>query len=444
MSINIHRTISPVFFLSLTALFLFAHISGFAQTKPDTAQKVVVLERAGEVRGGDIRPDPTDSTKRESVRFAIGNVRFVEATTTLECDTATQYLASRKIRLVGNIVIVRDTVTIRGYEGFYFPDERKSVLEKNVSLTDQKVFLNSQHGIYFSDEKKAIFNEKVSMKDSSNLIFSDSLIYFRPDARSVLIGRVKIENPTDNVVITGGYAEHFTNDAYSFITEKPVFVKIDTSESGKVDTLIIRSNRMDAYRSERDTLKRIDITDSVRIRRGTLLSRSARAKYLIKKKVITLSGNPIIWYENNQITGDSMAIVLKESGGASRKSQVDKIYVYQRAFLTSRDTLDKSGKKFSQISGERMVITFDDSANIRRADFYKQARSLYYRYDDQKPKGANLSSGDEITIAFRKNQLTRITFRGGVEGAQYPERFLGKQDLNLPGFKWRESEKPKE
>ncbi len=422
------------------ALLLIVPQIAYAQSPSDTAQRVVVLDRANEISSGTFTSPKTKTSPAisEPIRIVSGDVRFTESTTTVDCDTAVQFLQSRKIRLVGNIVIVRDTVTIRGEEGFYFPDERKSLLEKNVSLTDKQVLLNSQKGLYLSDIKTAYFSEKVSLKDTANLIFSDSLVYYRIEARAIVLGSVVVTNPTDNIVITGDYGEHFTNEKRSFITGNPVLTKIDTTSSGEIDTLIIRSKRMDAFRSESDTLPRIDITDSVRIRRGVLRSRSNKARYLLQKKMILLYENPIVWYENNQLTGDSIVVELREDG---RRNRIDKMFIYRRAFLASKDSLDNSGRKFNQISGNEMVITFNETSQIERADVFKQSRSLYYTFDDGKPKGANLTSGDEITVYFQNNQIQSITFRGAIEGTQYPERLIQRVQ-NLPNFQWRDSEKP--
>lgn len=411
----------------------------YSQTPSDT-ERVVILERANEISTGVLTLPRTSTSpaSTEAVRMAFGNVRFTEASTTVDCDTAVQFLQSRKIRLVGNILIVRDTVTIRGEEGFYFPDERKFVLETNVSLTDQHVLLNSQRGLYLSDAKTAYFSEKVSLKDPSHLIFSDSLVYFRNEARAIALGNVVVTNMTDNIIITGGYGEHFTNERRSFITENPVLTKIDTASSGLIDTLVIRAKRMDAFRNQQDTLPRVDILDSVRIRRGSLRARSQKARYLLQKQMILLYGSPIVWYEHAQLTGDSMVVELREEG---KRNRLDRMFIHRRAFFASKDSLDRLGKKFNQISGDSMVIAFNEHAQIERVDVFKQSRSLYHIFDDGTPKGANLTSGDEITIFFQNNRIQAITFRGAIEGAQYPERLIERVP-NLPNFQWRESEKP--
>ncbi|NTW49617.1 MAG: hypothetical protein HGB19_07815 [Chlorobiales bacterium] len=432
-----------LFFLLVLPVWLGITPLALAQNTPtDTTQKKVYLEHADEIRGGQVteRPSRKLPTVTESIRSAIGKVLFVETTTTIECDTATEYLKSRKIRVAGNVKIVRDTVTVRGREGFYFPDFRRSELHKNVSLTDQKIILKSNHGTYFSDEQRGVFTGKVALTDGPNTVYSDSLVYFRPESRSVVIKRVRILNNEDNVTITGGYAEHFNDRQYSFIEQKPVLVKIDTSDTGQKDTLIIRAHRMEAFRNALDTARRIVMTDSVQIWRGNLTAKSKNAVYLIDEKKIILMGDPLVWYDETQASGDSMIVRIKEN--ASGKNSIEKIFIYKNAFIASKDTANIAGKKFNQISGIDIVITFNDSSKIQRTDVYRQARSLYHMYDKQKPSGANYSTGDEITIFFENNSAARIKIKSGVEGEQYPEWMLQSRNPNLPGFRWRKSEKP--
>ncbi|NTV46168.1 MAG: hypothetical protein HGB11_06530 [Chlorobiales bacterium] len=443
------RGIKPVLFFIFSLLavpgwfsFASATIGQPKPAAPDTTQKKVFLDHANEIRGGQAvwRTSRKSPPVTEATRSAIGDVRFIETTTTVECDTATEYLKSRKIRVAGNVKIVRDTVTIRGREGFYFPDVRRSELHKSVSLTDQKVILKSNHGNYFSDEQRGVFTGKVSLTDGPSTVYSDSLIYFRPESRSVVINRVRILNREDNVVITGGYAEHFNERQYSFIEQKPMLIKTDTSSTGKKDTLIIRARRMEAFRSQQDTARRILMTDSVRIWRGNLSAKSKNAIYLIDQKKIILIGDPLVWYEETQASGDSMVVKIKESSAG--KNAIDKIFIYKNSFLISKDTTGGASKKFNQLSGANIAISFDDSSKIQRTDVYRQARSLYHLYDKEKPSGANYSTGDEINIFFKNNSASRIKIKSGVEGEQYPEWLLQSRNVSLPGFKWRRSEKP--
>jgi hypothetical protein len=46
--------------------------------------------------------------------------------------------------------------------------------------------------------------------------------------------------------------------------------------------------------------------------------------------MILLYDRPIVWYENNQLTGDSIVVELREEG---RRNRIEKMFIYRRAFL---------------------------------------------------------------------------------------------------------------
>lgn len=435
-------------FLFYTLLFFLTQLFGSELTlsnqafgielQQDTTQKKVYLEYADEVMGGKETYKESGKIIEERIRSAIGHVKFRDETTTVECDTAKEFLKSRKINLVGNVVITRDTVIIKGEKGYYYPNKNHSVLDSNVSLSDQKVLLESRHGEYFSVDQLGIFTDSVSLKDKETTIFCDSLVYYRREDHSIAINNVKIINQKDNIVITGDYGEHFNKLRHSFIEQEPVLTQTSQSSKKQIDTLIIKSLRMDAFRHPTDSLQRIEIQDSVRIWRGQLTAKAKDALYMLEQNEIVLTGDPLIWYDNTQMSGDSISIHLIET--QDKQKQIDKIYLYNHAFLISADS--NTTKKFDQLSGKNMVITFNSDSKLSRTDVYKEARSLYYLYDKEKPSGANLSSGDQINILFKENKVDRIRIIGGVEGKQFPEWMVEKEDLNLPYFKWRSHEKP--
>ncbi len=414
-------------------------MSLWAQTPNDTTEKKVYLEYADEVAGGEESYKIYGKFVTERIRSAIGNVRFRDETTVVECDTATEFLKSQKIHLVGNVVITRDTVVVKGHEGFYYPDRQYSILDSNVSLSDQNVLLKSKHGEYFSDSQIGRFSKEVSLKDKETVIYCDSLIYYRRLDHSIAIDHVKIVNEQDNMIITGGYGEHFNTLKHSFIEQQPILTQIESPLSPNPDTLIIKSLRMDAFRHPEDSLQRIVMNDSVRIWRASLTAKAKDAVYYLKQNHIVLTGDPLIWYDNSQVSGDSIIIRLKET--TENKNQIDKIFIYDRAFLCSADS--SSETKFDQLSGKNMIMTFNPDSKLERTDVYREARSLYHLYDKEAPSGANRSSGDEINILFKSNKVHRIKITGGVEGKQYPEWMLENRDLNLPNFNWRIEEKPK-
>jgi hypothetical protein len=163
--------------------------------------------------------------------------------------------------------------------------------------------------------------------------------------------------------------------------------------------------------------------------RGELSARCGRGVFLPDINRIHLSKQPYIWQEGQQISGDSILILLE-------KRTLRSVFVRGHAMLLSRADSVRRGR-FNQLSGRQLTIYFSEG-RIQRVDVERNATSLYYLYDDAKPNGLNKSSGDRIFIEFDGGAVEQTKVVGGVQGQYLPERMIRtrEQDYNLDGFKW--------
>jgi hypothetical protein len=137
-----------------------------------------------------------------------------------------------------------------------------------------------------------------------------------------------------------------------------------------------------------------------------------------------------VWYEDSQISGDSINVYLK-----GRK--LDRVHVMGNAFAVSRsDSLRP--ERFDQLSGEQMLLHFGPDG-MERLEVLARARSLYHLYEDTTANGLNKISGDRIVMEWERKKLSTIRVFGGVEGTYVPENLLAgrERDYDLPGFTWR-------
>ncbi len=381
------------------------------------AGRVIVLENADHVEGKQVNG--------EDVREFIGNVRFSQENIHVTCDRALQFLRSGRVDLTGNVVVVDDSgVTMRSPRGVYFRDERRAVALDSVRLNDRNVNLTAKYGEYFVDPKRAFFRHNVLVKDSASTVTADSLTYFRVDKRSIAQGNVTVFNHADNITITGHRLDHWSEKQFSRVTEQPVLMQIDSAGAGKYDTLIVRSRVMEAYR---DSLKLLVATDSVEIVRTDLAAVCRVAKFYTERDSITLRGTPIVWYEENQVTGDSINVYLK-------RRKLDRVRVMGNAFAIS---LGDSGypERYDQITGDLMRMQFGDGG-LQNIDVETRAISLYHVYEDSLANGLNKTSGDRIIVLFEEGKAQSIRVVSGVEGQYHPENLVaGKEsDFAIPGF----------
>jgi lipopolysaccharide export system protein LptA len=389
----------------------------------DGQERVIELKSANELRGKIV--------DGEEVRELIGNVHFVQPSATggpvrVWCARALRYMQQNKVELFGDVRLVRDSTTLQSPEGIYYGNEQRAVMLKGVLLQRGGTILTARSGDYRTREKIARFTGSVVVRDSLSETRCDYLEYFEHEERSIAAGNVQVRNLRDNTMVVGDSLINDDRTRYTIVPRNPRFVQIDTTEE-KVDTLLITSSLMEAYQ---DTARRYIATGNVAVVRSDVAARAAKATYFNRNDVIILQGQPIVWHEENQITGDSIVIVL-----SNRRLQ--RVFVFGRAMAISRaDTANLA--RFDQLSGRAMTLHFSDD-KLSRIEVDRTATSLYYLYDKGKPNGANRASGDRIEMEFVDGRIERIKIIGGVEGRYLPEEMLAgrEQNYNLDGFKWR-------
>jgi lipopolysaccharide export system protein LptA len=420
----------------------------------------------------------------EMVRDVYDDVVLTQGNVKITCNHATQYISRNEAELDGNVIATQDTLTITTSHGYYYGDERKAQSNVGVTLYDKKVTLTADTGVYFFDLDKAVFQNKVKLVDTSSTLHSNLLIYYKQQGRSIAIGNVKIVDSTNiiyadtlvhfrdsrisiadshvkiisisnNSIIYGNHLEDYPGIFYTLVTENPLFIQIDSSyvmkkdtvaasvindtvannlnkDTSKVlliDTLVIRSLKMEAYR---DTLNIFKAEDSVRIVRGNFSSKNDFTIYFRRKsKIITYklnsqAGQPVIWYDNTQLTGDSVAIYLVNN-------KIDKLEVFQNAFILSHN--EKYKDRYDQISGNKVIIHFDDNG-IRETEVFGGVHSIYYLYDNNEPNGMTKSSSGYAKILFVNKQVDEVKLYSSPVSEFYPENKVAGNELGftLPGY----------
>ncbi|MCS7228529.1 MAG: OstA-like protein [Candidatus Kryptonium sp.] len=368
----------------------------------------------------------------KTVRELIGNVQLKHENIYVWCDRAIQYVDENRVEAYGNLRVRQDTLQLQADQGIYLGDKKIAICEGNVKLTDGRTMLEAKYGNYDVQKKLAIFKSNVKLIDSTTIITADELFHYRTDKKSIAIGNVVIKNLENNITIYGGYFENYDSAKYSVIKTNPKLVQIDTSSDGEIDTLIVVGKFMEAFRDTNVSM--FSATDSVMIVRGNLSAVCGDVFYYDKKDLIILWRNPIIWYENSQISGDSIVVMLKDR-------KLDEVLIYGSAFAI--DPADSAyPERFNQLKGKTMRIKFRDG-EIDELYVEKNAMSLYYIFEtneanERKPNGVNFVSGDSVWIKFKDGKMHRIKIVGGIEGVYYPEELVaGKEsNFNLEGFNY--------
>jgi len=365
----------------------------------------------------------------ENIRELIGNVVLEQDDIVVYCDRAIHYPARNSAFLEGNVRVVEDTVTLLADQGYYDGNARMLDGEGNLYLDDGVTRLTANYGKYFIDEKIAEFWENVVVDDPSGIVYSDHLVHRREMEFSTATGNVRVVDHDRGTTVYGQLLEYDSHTGSSSMQESPVLVHMDTTEAGRIDTLIVTSKLMESILE--DTVRRFIAQDEVEMNRGDLSARGLRSVYYIDEDELNLTGEPIMWFQENQITGDSIHVQLEEQ-------QLRSLEVYRRAFAVSKSD-PRYPDRFNQLTGMELTMWFSND-EIEKIEVRDQATSLYFLYEEMLPNGVNHVTGDTITLLFIDGELDELKIAGGIEGEYYPERLVrGRVDTyNLTGFRWVE------
>lgn len=413
----------------------------------------------------------------EAVREVYGNVVLTQGNIRITCKKAIQFISRNDAELIGNVVVVQENLTITTEKGFYFGNQKKAETKSKVKLDDKKVILTADIGDYYFNEDRAYFQNNVVLYDTATTLTSNALNYYKNqnrsnatgnvkivDAENIITadtiehfrdfritfasGHVKITNIKNRIEIYGDHLEDYAQMDYTVINKNPVLIQIDTTvskikdtttfssykDSLAIDTLIIRALVMESYR---DTSNIFIAKDSVEMVRGSFASKNDYTIYfkdedrIVTKKMGEGNSQPKLWYENSQITGDSVVVYLREN-------KIRMLEVNKNAFIHSQHEIFQN--RFDQISGERIIIDFNEN-EINKTEIYGSVYAIYYLYEEESPNGLTKSSAQSADIKFADQQVSEVRLFGSPTSDYYPENMVegNERSFQLPQFVFYEN-----
>lgn len=436
----------------LLMIFLISSILSFSQQK----EMIIVI---GDSLIGRI-------VNGESIREVSGNVILTQGNVRITCRKAIQYLSRNDAELIGDVVATQDTLTIKTERGFYYGNLRKTSSTSGVILDDKKVILTADAGEYFFDENRAVFQSNVKLFDTTSTLTSQQLIYLRNEDRAIATNNVKIidsvntifadtidhfrksqitfasgnvviKNNENNSLVFGEHLEDYRQNKYTIIDKLPMLVQVDTSKSVdslgfetiRLDTLFIQCKTMEVYR---EPVQKFIATDSVIIIRDLFSSKNDLTVYLkdeekiITQKISDEHNQPVLWYDNSQLTGDSVTIYIEDK-------RIRELDVDGNAFMVSQNK--NFNQRFDQSSASSIKMFFEDN-KIQRAEFFGNVYSIYYLYEEEQPNGLMKANSKDAVILFEDNEVSEVKLYGSPGSEYYPEQQVNGNEKSylLPKF----------
>jgi lipopolysaccharide export system protein LptA len=384
------------------------------------------------------------------------NVLLLQPDGTIKTDSL-QYNTTTEVSTFISPTVIKDKkgLTIKTREGFYDIKKKianlykRSIIEDSTfSITADEIAIDSLNGlsefrgnaVYRSKDKEQGFdmianNIKTNNKRSTILATQIPLLIIKQGTDSIFI--------TADTLFSGRVIDLLKTKKIPNVRPVPVDTSIkkgvlkDTLKIASAPkTTIKKTASKNAPTPQVDsTLKYFEAYKNVKIFSDSLQAVGDSLFFSGTDSVFRLFNNPIIWAQENQISGDTIYLFLKNK-------RPERLYVFENALSISK--VDSSNY-FNQVRGNSINALFDTTGQVHFLTAKGSAENIYYAQDEQKGfVGVNKNSCDLIEITFTDGKPKRVKFINNLEGGLLPMR--GKtnhEDLKLKSFNWQDKLRPK-
>ncbi len=396
--------------------------------------------------------------------FFYKNVLLVQPNGTIRTDSL-QYNTITEVSTFISPTIIKDKkgLTIKTKEGFYDIKRKianlykRSIIEDSTfSITADEIAIDSVNGlsefrgnaVYRSKDKKQGFdmianNIKTNNKRSTIMATQIPLLIIKQGADSVFI--------TADTLFSGRVIDLLKIKKIPSLRPTPIDTTFnkpiikDTVKVASIKPIIKKGNRKNLVDSVKlnlastpqvdSTLKYFEAYKNVKIFSDSLQAVGDSLFFSGSDSVFRLFNEPILWAQENQISGDTIYLFLKNK-------RPERLYVIDNALSISK--VDSS-IYFNQVRGNSIDAVFDSTGQVHFLTAKGSAENIYYAQDEQKGfVGVNKNSCDLIEINFTDGKPKRVKFINNLEGGLLPMRGKTNHDeLKLKSFNWQDKLRPK-
>lgn len=333
-------------------------------------------------------------------KLAVFNdsVRLENPDFTLYSDTLQYNTDSKVATLLGPSVIVADSGTIHTSRGWYDT-------ERNTSL----------------------LLDRSQVESGDKVLIGDSIFYNRAMGLGEVFGDMSLVDTAQHVTLQGEYGYYDERTGYAFATDSARFL-----EYSQGDTLFLHADTLQMVTVD-SVYREIKAYYGVRFFRTDVQGVCDSMQFNTRDSVLYMYAEPVLWNEQYQLYGDTIAIYLNDS-------TIDYAHVIQFAFAAQH--VDSS--YYNQLKGSDLKAYFEGRA-VRRIDVSGNAESIFYPLEKDRAKvGMNETKSGFLSIWVKENKLDKLKIWPNPVGSMTPIPDLKPDQKVLKDFYWFDYLRPKD
>jgi lipopolysaccharide export system protein LptA len=339
---------------------------------------------------GQYEPAKHLSLFRDSVRLT--NDKFVMYTDTLLYDTQ-----SKIATILGPTRIESDSAIIYSTKGWYNTTTEQSL------LLDQSRIVN---------------------KEGNRILIGDSISYHRKEGYGEVFGNMFLQDTIKKLILRGNYGLYNEITDYAMATDSAYAI-----EYSQPDTLFIHADTLKLISDS--TFRQIKGYYGVRFYRTDLQGVCDSLQFNSRDSILHMYKDPVLWNENNQISGDTIDIIFNDS-------TIELAHIKKYAFSIEQ----KDSIHFNQLKGRDLKAYFDNK-NVKHILVEGNAESIFYPEEkDMSMIGMNQTESSYLSIDFKDKKIEKLKLWPKATGKMTPLPDIKPDQGKLKDFEWYDYLRP--
>jgi lipopolysaccharide export system protein LptA len=371
--------------------------------------------------------DSLDYDRMANTGYYFNNGKIVDAENELT-SVYGQYSPDTRIALFKENVHLKNPKFDLYSDTLEYSTESKiaTILGPSVIESDSGV-IHTSKGWYNTAENTSLLLDRSEVVSGDKILTGDSLVYDRANGTGQAFGNIFLTDTAQNMILTGNIGYYEEKTEYAFVTDSACAL-----EYSQGDTLYLHGDTLQLITVD-STSRFLRAFGGVRFYRTDIQGVCDSMRFDTKDSVLYMYGNPVLWNESQQLSGDTIIIYMADT-------TVEYVHVPTSAFAVQE--IDSG--YFNQLGGNDLKAYFMGK-NIDRIDIDGNAESIFYPMEkDGVMIGHNRTQSSYLTIRMKEGKLDRLKIWSASKNKMTPIFMLEPEQKTLKKFAWHDDIRPQD
>lgn len=325
-----------------------------------------------------------------------------------------------------SVVFTNPDYTISSDSLKYISTNKTTYFLLETEIYNDENYIFCEKGYYNSELKTFEITKNALMQNNERILTGDSIYFDKTLGYGKAISNVEIIDTTQNVILSGEFAEYYEDPEMAYMTKKAILKQIIEDS----DTVFIHADTILTFT---DTLgyKNMKAYHKVKIFKSNLQGKCDSIYYSGKDTVIQMHTNPVLWSEENQLTSRYIEIYYKNEA-------LDRLEMTDVAMIIS----EEDTSKYNQVKGKKMIGYFKNN-ELYKVDVVGNGQTIYFPKDGDEFIGMNKGECTNLTIYIEDKKPNRIIYLTKPTSSLIPLEEVPHSELKLKDFQWLDAYRPK-